>query len=303
MDDTDLKIILLLINNSRLTYREISNYLGLSVNAVYRRVQTLMDLNIIQRFSARLKPYAVNAIYVFIFGQSNSQEIDKVISQLGNHDNTWQIMLSSRNYVYIGGMLENIHQLEDYSSFVSQCLEIQSPQVGLLSNVQYNTPIPYILPKSKSMNYDKLDLEIIRSLHKDSRKPISEIADEVSSTSNTIRRRLTRLIEEGIIDLSINFNPEESDDIFALFQITVNPSVDKIEFAKNLNVKYEPNLFFCWTFSNLPNLILCWVWANNMKELTQLAENIKKEKIEILLFDIMSKVFYFDTWKEDMLYK
>jgi len=303
MDDTDLKIILLLINNSRLTYREISNYLGLSVNAVYRRVQTLMDLNIIQRFSARLKPYAVNAIYIFIFGQSNSQEIDKVISQLGNHDNTWQIMLSSRNYVYIGGMLENIHQLEDYSSFVSQCLEIQSPQVGLLSNVQYNTPIPYILPKSKSMNYDKLDLEIIRSLHKDSRKPISEIADEVSSTSNTIRRRLTRLIEEGIIDLSINFNPEESDDIFALFQITVNPSVDKIEFAKNLNVKYEPNLFFCWTFSNLPNLILCWVWANNMKELTQLAENIKKEKIEILLFDIMSKVFYFDTWKEDMLYK
>jgi len=303
MDDTDLKIILLLINNSRLTYREISNYLGLSVNAVYRRVQTLMHLNIIQRFSARLKPYAVNAIYIFIFGQSNSQEIDKVISQLGNHDNTWQIMLSSRNYVYIGGMLENIHQLEDYSSFVSQCLEIQSPQVGLLSNVQYNTPIPYILPKSKSMNYDKLDLEIIRSLHKDSRKPISEIADEVSSTSNTIRRRLTRLIEEGIIDLSINFNPEESDDIFALFQITVNPSVDKIEFAKNLNVKYEPNLFFCWTFSNLPNLILCWVWANNMKELTQLAENIKKEKIEILLFDIMSKVFYFDTWKEDMLYK
>jgi len=303
MDDTDLKIILLLINNSRLTYREISNYLGLSVNAVYRRVQTLMDLNIIQRFSARLKPYAVNAIYIFIFGQSNSQEIDKVISQLGNHDNTWQIMLSSRNYVYIGGMLENIHQLEDYSSYVSQCLEIQSPQVGLLSNVQYNTPIPYILPKSKSMNYDKLDLEIIRSLHKDSRKPISEIADEVSSTSNTIRRRLTRLIEEGIIDLSINFNPEESDDIFALFQITVNPSVDKIEFAKNLNVKYEPNLFFCWTFSNLPNLILCWVWANNMKELTQLAENIKKEKIEILLFDIMSKVFYFDTWKEDMLYK
>ncbi len=39
MDEIDLKIILLLMNNSRLTYREISDYLGLSVNALYKRVQ------------------------------------------------------------------------------------------------------------------------------------------------------------------------------------------------------------------------------------------------------------------------
>ncbi len=39
MDESDLKIILLLMNNSRLTYREISDYLGLSVNAIYKRVQ------------------------------------------------------------------------------------------------------------------------------------------------------------------------------------------------------------------------------------------------------------------------
>ena len=103
--------------------------------------------------------------------------------------------------------------------------------------------------------------------------------------------------------MSIDFNPEDSNDIFALFQITLNPSVDKNEFAKYLNDKYEPNLFFCWTFSNLPNLILCWVWSNTMKELTDLVENVKKEKIDSILFDIMYKVFYFDTWKEKMLIK
>ena len=70
-----------------------------------------------------------------------------------------------------------------------------------------------------------------------------------------------------------------------------------------LNKKYDPNLFYCWTFSNLPNLILCWVWSNSMKELTQLVDDIKKENIESILFDIMSKVIYFDTWKEKLLYK
>ncbi len=303
MDETDLKIILLLFNNSRLTYREISDHLGLSVNAVYKRVQILIDLKIIEKFSAKLKSYAINAIYTFVFGQCNAQDIDKAISELGKHENTWQIILSSRNYMYIGAMLESIHQLDEYSSFVSQTVEIQSPKIGLLSGVQYTAPIPYIVPKSRSMNYDKLDLEIIRSLNKDSRKPISEIADDVNSTSSTIRRRLARMIEEGIIELSIDFNPEASNDIFALFQITINPMVDKNEFAKYLNENFHPNLFFCWTFSNLPNLILCWVWANTMKELTELVENIKKENIDSIIIDIMYKVFYFDTWKEKLIYK
>ena len=303
MDEIDLKIILLLMNNSRLTYREISDYLDLSVNAVYKRVQVLIDIGAIEKFTARLKPYAINAIYVFIFGQSNAQDMEKVVKELRKNDNTWQIVLSSRNYMYIGSMLENIHQLDEYSSFISQVAEIQSPKIGLLSGVQYTTPIPYIVPKSRAMNYDNLDLEIIRVLHNDSRKPISEVADEVNSTPNTIRRRLTRMIEEGIIELSIDFNPEDSNDIFALFQIIINPSLEKNEFAKHLNENYEPNLFYCWTFSNQPNLIICWVWSNTMKELTNLVDNIRKENIESIIFDIMSKVSYFDTWKEKLLYK
>ncbi len=82
MDEIDLKIILLLFNNSRLTNREISGYLRLSVNAVYKRVQNLIDRKIIQNFTARLKPYAINAIYAFIFGQSNAQDIDKAITEI-----------------------------------------------------------------------------------------------------------------------------------------------------------------------------------------------------------------------------
>ncbi|MFX1387243.1 MAG: Lrp/AsnC family transcriptional regulator [Promethearchaeota archaeon] len=303
MDEVDLKIILLLMNNSRLTYREISDHLGLSVNAIYKRIQALIDIRTIEKFTASLKPYAINAIYTFIFGQSSAQDMDKAIIELGKHDNTCQIILSSRNYVYVGSMLENIHQLDDYASYASQVMKIQSPKIGLLSGVHYTAPIPYIVPKSRSMNFDNLDIAIIRSLHNDSRKPISEVADEVDSTSNTIRRRLTRMIEEGIIDLSINFNPEASSDIFATFQITVKPLVDKNDIAQLLNEKFHPNLFYCWTFSNLPNLILCWVWANNTKELTELVENIKKETIDSIVFDIMYKVYYFDTWKEKILYE
>ncbi|MFX1520942.1 MAG: AsnC family transcriptional regulator [Promethearchaeota archaeon] len=303
MDSDDLKIILLLFINSRLTYREISEYLGLSVNAIFKRVQTLIDLGIIQRFKARIKPYALNAPYVFIFGESETQDINQTISDLGKHENTYHMMISSRNQIYIGALLQDIHKLDEYASYISQTAKINSPTIGLLHRVFSSSPIPYIIPRSRTLNLDKLDVAIIRSLHTNSRKPVSEIADDVNSTSRTVRRRLSRMIEEGLIELSIDFNPVSSNDIFSVFLIALDPSVDKNEMAQNIIAQYTPHIFFCWTFSNLPNLILCWVWCNTMQQLNDIIANLKQEKIESLISDVIYKGIFLDTWKEDLLYE
>jgi len=302
MDELDLKIVMLLFINSRMSYREIASHLGLSVNAIYKRVQSLIELKIIQEFTAKIKPYAVNAIYSFNFGKSESQDLNLVTSNLAEHEDTSHIMVSSRNFIYVGAMLRNIHELDDYTSFFSKTANITSPFIGLLHKVYSISPIPYIFPKS-GLNIDKLDKAIIRSMHHDSRKPISEIADEVNSTPSTVRRRLDRMIKEGQIELSINFNPISSNDIFTLFQVYLKPSVNKDELAKKLIEKYRPNIFFIWIFSNLPNLLVCWVWVNNMKELNDIMQNLKKERVESVISDIIYSGTFLDTWKEKLLYE
>ncbi|MHA1265775.1 MAG: AsnC family transcriptional regulator [Candidatus Helarchaeota archaeon] len=50
MDEIDFKINLLLMINAWLSYREIANYLGLTINAVYKRVQSMIESGIIQKF-------------------------------------------------------------------------------------------------------------------------------------------------------------------------------------------------------------------------------------------------------------
>ena len=305
MDENDMKIITLLLVNSRLSYREISNYLSLSVNAVYKRVQNLIDLNIIQKFTAKINPYAVNAIYTLIFGESKAENINLIASKLGEHENTYNIILSSRNYLYIGAQLKDIHELDEYSSFVSQIAKIQNPSIGLLHGVYYSSPKRYNVPRSRTiaMNLDKLDIEIIRSLNKDSRKSIAEVADDISSTSNTVRRRLNRMIKEGLIELSIQFNPVSSNDIFALLQISLSHSLNKEEVAQYIVNNYQPNIFFCWAFSNLPNFLLCYTWCNNMNELNSLIQKLKKEKVESVIADVLLKGLFYDTWKEKILYE
>jgi Lrp/AsnC family transcriptional regulator for asnA, asnC and gidA len=57
------------------------------------------------------------------------------------------------------------------------------------------------------MKFDDINLQIIRHLQ-DGRKSFKIIADELSITENTVRARVNKLIEEGILNISGLINPE-----------------------------------------------------------------------------------------------
>jgi DNA-binding Lrp family transcriptional regulator len=302
MDESDIKIIMLLILNSRLTYREIANHLDLSLNAIYKRVQNLIDSGVIKRFTAKINPHAIGAVYAFTFGKSQASNIEKVVSELKQNKNTAAIFLTSRNHIYIGSFLNSVHELGKYSSFVTGVAELQSPIVGLRDGSYYSSPVEFIYPKTRSPNMDKLDLSIIRCIHNDSRKPISEVADDVSSTPNTVRRRLSRLIDEGLIELTIDVYLEESNDLFSFLLINLNPTADRIKIAKFISEKFQPFTMFCWTFSNLPNTLLCWIWTSTLKQLNDLIEALKIDEVDSTITDIIRRGHFIDTWIDDLLY-
>ena len=47
---------------------------------------------------------------------------------------------------------------------------------------------------------DDLDREILTILRRDSRTPYTEIADHVGTSEGTVRNRVERLVDEGIIE-------------------------------------------------------------------------------------------------------
>jgi len=49
------------------------------------------------------------------------------------------------------------------------------------------------------MSIDRLDLQIIRSLTKNARKPYKDIAKELDVSDTTVRKRMHRMLDEGII--------------------------------------------------------------------------------------------------------
>jgi len=71
---------------------------------------------------------------------------------------------------------------------------------------------------------DELDKRIIRLLQRNARVPNTEIARALDVTETTIRNRVSRLLDEGLIEVVAVVNPKATDaTVSAFLLLTVSP--------------------------------------------------------------------------------
>jgi Lrp/AsnC family transcriptional regulator for asnA, asnC and gidA len=89
---------------------------------------------------------------------------------------------------------------------------------------------------------DELDLRIMAELTRDSRQNSAELARKLDVSQTTIRRRIQRLEDEGVITFSAILNPAKLGyDVMAILALEVDlGSIDEVSesLAANPNVRY-----------------------------------------------------------------
>jgi len=63
------------------------------------------------------------------------------------------------------------------------------------------------------MNMDEISLQIIKHL-RDGRKSFGEVGKNLSITTNTVRARVKKLMEKGVLEIIGSIDPEKIDDHF-----------------------------------------------------------------------------------------
>jgi DNA-binding Lrp family transcriptional regulator len=297
MDKTDVILTQLLLRNSRLSYSELADMLGLSINAVHKRIRELTESGIIRAFTAKVSLSSLKALHILVFGRSETQSAE-AREKLGKHDSTYWVAVAGGNYLYVGAYLQNISELEPYVAYVKKEAQMSDPTVGI---VHSDSGFPFLLTPRDAILYP-LDYQIIYALHKSSRKLVSEVAEELGISAKTVRRRLLRMIREGLAELSIEWYPDASNDIMTLFHLHLKAPEDKSKVGSLLIKKYAPNALFFWSFSNLPNHLICVVWASTMKELKDLRESFENEGVfESIVPNILYTCYIFDTWRDKLV--
>ena len=293
MDETDLLICRELLMNSRQSYREIAEKLGISVNAVHKRVQALIDSQIIRRFRTYLNIHFLQAINVNILGKTSVKSINLLEKNLGRNDQTYWITLGAGGWTYIGGYLKSIAQLDEFMKFVINTGNISDPILGISKT--------FVLQKTLD-DLHPIDFLILGELQYDARKNASEIAEKLGISAKTVNKHIQYMAENNMIYFSVEFFPDGKNDIMPFFHITIEDNADAGNIILQLYQTFPKSLLYAESYSNLPHFIFAPFWVDSFRRIDEIREQFASiPGIKTYEINMMFKGIILETWRDKLI--
>ena len=302
MDTIDIAIIRELLINSRVTYKQLSKKIELTVPTIHKRVQSLINEGIITRFKANLGIEYLNAIQVHYLTMGKIKNIEKIIEEFNADENTSTVHIGSNDHIHVGGLLKNISELDQYSNYIKNMIGVNFQHVGLMNHSEYhNNCFSGNGEGTERVQLSNIHKKIIISIHKDARKTISDIATEIGYSVKTVRKELDKLINHHVLEFTIDWNPSSSGNIVPFIHIYLSEEVEKENIYPLLRNRYK-RLIFNFMFHNISNLIVSTAWVENLQQLEVIKTKLESEEgIEYVKPIIIYSGHHFLTWRDRKL--
>lgn len=291
MDEIDFIILRKLVENSRLTYRELAEMIDMSVSALHKRINKLVDDGNINAFIARPSAIALKYLWIFIFGTSRAKSTEAISKELVQNENIKVVGIAGSNFLYISAFLRDISELQDFSSYVSVTAQISEPTVGIVNTPYITTPEPLT----------SIDYKILKALNKDARKPISDITGDVGLSAKTVRKRLDRMIENKLVSFTIETLPIYQNSFVTIFHINLNIGTNISAIIQQVNEKYSKNIAFNLNYSNIPNFFTLHTWTKTANASHRLQLELQTEGFKDVTSHILVSAKWGECWVDQLL--
>jgi len=211
LDVKDRRILYELDKNARISNAQIAKKVGLSPEVVYYRVKKLEE-NVIAKYHTLVDYNKMGLIHFKICLKFNGislqveeevyskfAEINQVI-WIAKCQGDWDCMLSCTV-----NSLKELDIIKDKLISLAHA-HIFQKEISILSKV-FAFPRRYLLEVQHDSfnmggdleNLDPIDLDLLRLLSKQARKPVVEIAKELELTVKVVTYRIKKLLQSGVI--------------------------------------------------------------------------------------------------------
>lgn len=306
MDETDNKMLTLLLANPRIPVRELATRLGISRQSAHHRLRILMETGVIKGTTAGVSFLYLDAVSVIVFGKSNATLTEETLDRLGESEFTRRVAIAGGNYLYVVGELREISELDDYVEFVKRAGEIPEPTVGIYSQddeLMHGFAVDGSgRRKDDYRQLSPLDLRIIGSLREDARRPVAEIAKKVGVSAKTVKRHLERMTSDGSLDLHVlTDSPSGGEMLFAL-HASLKHGTDKVEVGRRLLSTYGSLDVYMRTLSNLPGLLMVVFWSDSVPQIRNVFRaTCEDEGVQAVMMNFCYFERIYETWRGRLL--
>jgi len=233
LDEIDKALWQELYRNCRRSYQYLADKLGITPNAVRKRIEKLMETGVIVEWTLSYTPAMIDSYYSFIeITITDDVDHDKLFKQFYERPEIYVILpLTTGDYalhaLYSGS--EGLHEL---GSFIRQ-----------LDGVQESKVHPTTTFNGNKIELSKLDIRVLKSLFADPRISISQIAEETGLTARRVRKIVDRLVESDAFIFDFTWNPNAGDSMAFIARIEYQDraiSSEEIEnkIRKTYNLEY-----------------------------------------------------------------
>ncbi len=301
MDDLDIRICQLLFNCSRRSQRELADILGISVAAVHRRVESLIEEGVIKEFTANISRSYLGAVFAQVDGICGCRSVEEVKGQLGKNGAVQSVLLSAANLTTLTLLLRDISDLGRTVEEIRTILQMQQPKVTISAQVFVGAE-PFERDFSGKRELSRIDYRIINALHHNSRKLVVDIAEETGITPKTIRHHLEEMEQAGAVEYTLIWNPSYSSGANFIIRVDLRPGVDKRRYISSLNKRFGARLILTFIHGNLLDYICSYCWAPTIAQHKELIEAIMTdEEVVNVTSGIVQNEWSFDTWRDELL--
>jgi DNA-binding Lrp family transcriptional regulator len=303
MDDVDLRICQLLFQNSRRPQRELADLLDLNVGAVHRRIESLIQQKIISEFTANLSRGYLRAVPVQVEGISNSQSIEKAVTQLSTIDSVQSVLTAAANLTTVSLLLRDVSELGGTLEKVRKVLQMPQPNVTISMKIFAGNELLDREYTGKT-ELSRIDYRIVSSLQHNARKPVVDLAEDVGLTPKTVRLHLEAMERDGSIEYGLVWNPGLTTGSTFILRVDLRPGADKVRYSQSLSQKFGARVVLTFIHSNLPDSLCGYCWAPTAAQHYEMTDTISKdEEVVKASSGIVHREWTFETWRAGLLKK
>jgi len=216
IDLKDRKILYYLNENSRESFRSIGRKVGLSKDVIASRIKKMQEKGIIQEFYIHFNHLGLGYIplrFYFKFQYITSEIKDEIIDHFINYKLATVVNELEGTYDLIVLML--VEHITDIYSFWQTTMD----KFGdYFEKIEYSNywgeiiyPFSFLLDGkeertntikrfwTKNIEYDKLDLKILKILSLNARISTIDLANKLKINSTTVNNRIKRLKQAGLL--------------------------------------------------------------------------------------------------------
>lgn len=283
MDSVDIGILRALGENCRASYQEMGRELGMTANAVKKRVKRLVDSGTIHSFVVYLSPAMADLeILLAIVNTEGVRSEERILDVIVENSHVFSTgRLSDGNCIvfaeYEGS--DNEIKLEHFLQKIDGVTGIEIHK--LLS------------PRGKKVEFKPLELRVLKCLVEDPRMPATEVADMTGLTPRRVRRIIKQLIEGGGLNFVARLNLNAGPGVIYYAQIIWDESkATHTEMEYWLEKEFVGQYFDSHISASAPMMLSLFV-INHLRDAEPLSRRISKTS----MIESVKTIFPFPTKK------